>query len=199
MFRTVAPEAGNVRLSIVERPTSSKCSRSEQDERSRRLDGMLETRVKDWMYLGLAPCTARYVKTDNLKEIRSGTHKHWRLMSDVLSALNTEYGLPKGFPFAIWLVNKNASHDACVAASKSPTGHNGTGSCSLLPAETSFQFLCDGVKWETVFKQSGWKTVTKLRCPSLTLYLFIYLFIYLFYNLHPERVTQYKTKNTVKQ
>ena len=29
--------------------------------------------------------------------------------------------------------------------------------------------------------------------------IFIYLFIYLFYNLHPERVTQYKTKNTVKQ
>jgi len=41
-FHTVAAEAGNVRLSIVERRTSGRCSRSEQDERSRRL----ETRLK---------------------------------------------------------------------------------------------------------------------------------------------------------
>ena len=45
-FHAAASEAGNVRLPIVERRTSGRCSRSEQDERSRRLDGLSETRVK---------------------------------------------------------------------------------------------------------------------------------------------------------
>jgi len=34
---------------------------------------------QDWRYLGPAPWMARYVKTDNLKEIRSGTRSQWRV------------------------------------------------------------------------------------------------------------------------
>jgi len=59
-----------------------KFRRSEPEERSRRRDGISATRVKqDWRYFGPAPWMARYVKTANLKEIRSEIRSQWRLMS----------------------------------------------------------------------------------------------------------------------
>ena len=67
-FQTAVSETENVRLSTVERRTSGRCRRSEQDELSRR-NGMSATRVKqNWRYLGPVPWMARYFKTANLKK-----------------------------------------------------------------------------------------------------------------------------------
>jgi len=94
-FQTAAPETGNVRLPTVERRASSMWRRSEQDEHSRRRNGIFATRVKqDWIYHGPAPWIARYVKTDNLNEMCSGTRSQWRLMSTGVMCL--ERRIPLG-------------------------------------------------------------------------------------------------------
>ena len=102
-FQTVAPEAGNARLPIVKRWTGRTSRRWEVEDRSRRLDVMSATRVKDDRIGRTEKCRGWILIRHNcitasLKEIHSGTRSQCRsiIVSEMTNSLSGHYRGLKG-------------------------------------------------------------------------------------------------------